>query len=63
MSTLHRRCALEIRDTGYTEENVKNTINFAVQVNGKTRDIIVVNKDTGEGEILELILKKSKRLY
>ena len=40
--------------------NVKNTINFAVQVNGKTRDIIVVNKDTGEGEILELILKKSK---
>ena len=40
--------------------NVKNTINFAIQVNGKTRDIIVVNKDTDEGEILELILKESK---
>jgi len=35
-------------------------IKFAVQVNGKTRDILTVEKDLGEKEISEIILKNSK---
>ena len=35
-------------------------INFAVQVNGKTRDIILLTKDTEEKEINSIVLDKSK---
>ena len=35
-------------------------INFAVQVNGKTRDIISLTKDTEEKEIKSIVLDKSK---
>ena len=39
-----------------TIENVK----MAVQINGKTRDVIDVNKDMSEKQIKEFILKNSK---
>ena len=39
-----------------TRENVK----MAVQINGKTRDVIDVNKDMSEKQIKEFILKNSK---
>ena len=37
-----------------------NKIKIAIQVNGKTRDIISVEKNTNEKQINELILKNSK---
>ena len=39
-------------------ENLK--INFAVQVNGKTRDIIEMNKDMNESEVVKITKKSSK---
>ena len=39
-----------------TIENVK----MAVQINGKTRDVIDVSKDMSEKEVKEFILKNSK---
>ncbi len=41
-------------------EKLTNEINFAVQVNGKTRDIIILTKDTEEKEINSIVLDKSK---
>ena len=35
-------------------------INLAVQINGKTRDIIKINKDTIEEKVNEMVLVKSK---
>ena len=35
-------------------------INLAVQINGKTRDIIKINKDTIEEKVNEIVLVKSK---
>lgn len=43
-----------IDETGQTE------ISFAIQVNGKTRDIITINKDLSEKNITQQILAKSK---
>ena len=40
--------------------NMITDIKFAVQVNGRTRDILTVEKDLGEKEISEIILKNSK---
>ncbi|MBL6786223.1 MAG: leucine--tRNA ligase [Candidatus Pelagibacter bacterium] len=40
--------------------NLINNVKFAVQVNGKTRDVITVKKDISEIEIKELILIESK---
>ena len=37
-----------------------NEIKFAVQINGKTRDIILINQGLDEKEIKEIILSKSK---
>ena len=37
-----------------------NTIKIAIQVNGKTRDIISIEKNTSEKQINDLILKNSK---
>ena len=42
------------------ETNIQEEIKLAVQINGKTRDIINVNKDLVEKEIKEIILKSSK---
>ena len=42
------------------KKDIKKEITFAVQVNGKTRDIIAINRDLNEQQINELILKKSK---
>ena len=39
-------------------ENLK--ISFAVQVNGKTRDIIEMNKDMNEAEVIKITKKSSK---
>ena len=42
------------------EKNVLKEINLAVQVNGKTRDIISIKKDFSEKEIDKLVLNNSK---
>ena len=42
------------------EKNLVGNIKFAVQVNGKTRDILTVKKDLTEKEIKEIILIESK---
>ena len=39
-------------------ENIK--INLVVQVNGKTRDVLNIKKDTDQKEIEKLIMKTSK---
>ena len=41
-------------------DNMITDIKLAVQVNGKTRDILTVEKDLSENEINEIILKNSK---
>ena len=35
-------------------------INLAVQINGKTRDIIKINKDLKEEDVNQIIIKNSK---
>ncbi len=40
--------------------NILEQIKFAVQINGKTRDIIELKKDLKEVEVTKIILKKSK---
>ena len=40
--------------------NAKENIKFAVQINGKTRDIIEVNEDATENEVKNIIIKNSK---
>ena len=42
------------------KKNVLEEVNLAVQINGKTRDIIPVKKDLLEKEIANIILEKSK---
>ena len=42
------------------KKNILNEIKMAIQVNGKTRDVILIPKDLVEKEINEIILKKSK---
>ena len=42
------------------KKEVPNEIKFAVQINGKTRDIILINQGLDEKEIKEIILSKSK---
>ena len=42
------------------KKNMLNEIKIAVQINGKTRDILLVNKDLIEGQINEIILQSSK---
>jgi len=37
-----------------------DTVKFAVQINGKTRDIITINKNSEEKEIMSYIIKNSK---
>ena len=40
--------------------NLTNEIKMAVQINGKTRDIITIKKNLGESEIVKLVQEKSK---
>ena len=42
------------------ENQLLNEIKFAVQVNGKTRDIITINKDENEKNIDKIVKNKSK---
>ncbi len=42
------------------EGNLQNEIKFAVQINGKTRDIITIKKDATEKEVDEIIKNNSK---
>ena len=42
------------------KKNILNEIKIAVQINGKTRDIITVKKDLMEKDIDNFILKHSK---
>ena len=43
-------------------KNIQEDINFAVQVNGKTRDILTINRDLAQKEIEKKIEKKSKAM-
>ena len=40
--------------------NILEEIKIAIQINGKTRDIISIKKDMSEKEIHELIIENSK---
>ena len=42
------------------KQNLLNQIKFAIQINGKTRDVINLEKDTGETDVKNVILKNSK---
>ena len=42
------------------EGNLQDEIKFAVQINGKTRDVITIKKDTAEKEVDEIIKNNSK---
>ena len=37
-----------------------NKIKFAIQINGKTRDILTINENTNEKDITKIVLKSSK---
>ena len=49
-----------INDWPKIEVNLLKEVKLAVQVNGKTRDVLTVKKDLNENDILETILKTSK---
>ena len=40
--------------------NIQEEINLPIQINGKTRDIILVKRNSDEKTIYKLILEKSK---
>ena len=42
------------------QKNTLEEIKLAIQINGKTKDILLVKKDLEEGEIKRIIMKKSK---
>ena len=42
------------------KKNIEQEVNFAIQVNGKTRDIIKINKDLDEKRIKSIVLDVSK---
>ena len=42
------------------QKNVLDEIKLAVQINGKTRDIVTIKKDLNEEEIRKIILDQSK---
>ena len=43
------------------KKDILEDVKFAVQINGKTRDIITVKKNSKENEINPLILKNPKQ--
>ena len=40
--------------------NLTNDIEFAVQINGKTRDIVSIKRDLSEEDVYKIIIKNSK---
>ena len=42
------------------KKNVLNEVKLAVQINGKTRDILSINRDMIEEEVNKILIKKSK---
>ena len=44
----------------FDKKRLLNDIKLAVQVNGKTRDIITIKKDLLENKISNIVLKESK---
>ena len=42
------------------QENILDEVKLAVQINGKTRDIISIKKNLGEKEIKQIIIDQSK---
>ena len=42
------------------EENLNSDVKLAVQINGKTRDIITIKKDTIESDIYQVVMKNLK---
>ena len=42
------------------KKNVLNEVKLAVQINGKTRDIILINRDMIEEEVNKILIKNSK---
>tara|TARA_B100001057_G_scaffold403740_1_gene416124 strand:+ start:64 stop:360 length:297 start_codon:yes stop_codon:yes gene_type:complete len=42
------------------KKNLLEEVKFAIQINGKTRDIINVKKDSSEAQITKIIKSKSK---
>ena len=41
-------------------KDIKKEVKFAVQVNGKTRDIIIIDNNLSKKQVNEIIIKKSK---
>ena len=44
----------------YDDKRFLEKVNVAIQINGKTRDILEFDKDTSEEEVNKIILKGSK---
>ena len=42
------------------EETLDSDVKLAVQINGKTRDIITIKKDTIESDIYQVVMENSK---
>ena len=42
------------------EKNIQNEIKFAIQINGKTRDIIKIKKDSKEKEVDKIVKNNVK---
>ena len=62
---LSRECLKMLNCVDYNEwpkieKNIKEEINFAIQINGKTRDIIKIKKDSIEEVIKEKVLHETK---
>ncbi len=57
---------LEVLKCGATDiwpeiiKDIKKEVKFAVQVNGKTRDIIIIDNNLSKKQVNEIIIKKSK---
>ena len=42
------------------QSNIEEKLKLAVQINGKTRDVIEIKKDSNEGLVKDLVFKNSK---
>ena len=58
MPKLHK--SKEITKWPAINKNIVDEITMAIQVNGKTRDIIKIKKNLNEAEIKKIIQKESK---
>ena len=53
-------CKSQNKWPNINKDDVYEQIKFAVQINGKTRDILVVEKDLSEKQITRIVVEKSK---